>query len=186
MAEGGIREPVLCVDLDGTLSKGDSTLRQGWRLVLTRPWLAPAIPYWTRKGRARLKDELARRVPYDRVSWRYNRALIAWLRERRAAGRRLVLASGSDRRVVAEVARHLDLFDEFLASDGKTNFAGSSKAQGLAARFGAFDYVGNSPKDVAVWRLARDCYLVANNTALKSWLIRRITFTRIFPGDWTH
>ena len=76
--------------------------------------------------------------------------------------------------------------DEFLASDGKTNFTGSSKAQGLAARFGAFDYVGNSRKDVAVWRLARDCYLVANNTALKSWLIRRIKFTRIFPGDWTY
>ncbi len=186
MAEGAIREPVLCVDLDGTLSKGDSTVRQGWRLVLTRPWLAPAIACWTRKGRARLKHELARRVPYDGVSWRYNRALIAWLRERRADGRRLVLASGSDRRVVAEVARHLDLFDEFLASDGETNFAGASKAAGLAARFGAFDYVGNSRKDVAVWRRARDCYLVANNTALRSWLARRINFTRIFPGDWTY
>jgi haloacid dehalogenase-like hydrolase len=186
MVEGATREPVLCVDLDGTLSKGDSTVRQGWRLVLTKPWFAPAIAYWNRKGRARLKYELARRVPYNRVSWRYNRALIAWLRERRADGRRLVLASGSDRRVVAEVARHLDLFDEFLASDGETNFAGASKAAGLAARYGAFDYVGNSRKDVAVWRLARDCYLVANNTALRSWLARRIKFTRIFPADWTY
>jgi hypothetical protein len=186
MAEGQIQEPVLCVDLDGTLSKGDSTFRQGWRLVLTKPWLAPAIPYWDRKGRAHLKDELARRVPYDNVSWRYNRALIEWLRERRADGRRLVLASGSDRRVVAEVARRLQLFDEFLASDGKTNFAGASKAAGLAARFGSFDYVGNSPKDVAVWRLARASYLVANNIALRLWLARRIRFTRIFPGDWTY
>jgi len=186
MADGAIEEPVLCVDLDGTLSKGDSTLRQGWRLVLTRPWLAPAIAWWIRDGRGRVKDELARRVPYDNVSWRYNRALIVWLRERRADGRRLVLASGSDHRVVAEVARRLDLFDEFLASDGETNFIGASKAAGLAARFGVFDYVGNSRKDVAVWRLARQCYLVANNAALRSWLARRIKFTRVFPGDWTN
>jgi len=184
MADGPIQEPVLCVDLDGTLSQGDSTVRQGWRLVLTQPWLAPAIAVWVRKGRACLKDELARRVPYDKVSWRYNRALITWLEERRADGRRLVLASGSDHRVVAEVARHLDLFDEFVGSDGETNFTGASKAAGLAARFGTFDYVGNSYKDVAVWRMARERYLVANNAALRSWLARRIRFTRIFPGDW--
>ena len=178
-------EPPLCIDLDGTLSKGDSTVRMGWRLILTRPWLAPAFPYWEHKGRARLKAEIARRVPYDAMAWHYNRALIAWLQEQRAAGRHLILASGSDRRVVAEVARRLALFDEFLASDGATNFAGATKSEGLIERFGTFDYIGNSKKDVAVWRLARDCYLVANSARLTAWLTQRVKFVRIFPGDWT-
>lgn len=177
-------EPPLCIDLDGTLVKGDSTVRMGWRLVLTRPWVVVAFPYWEHKGRARLKAEIARRVPYDAVAWHYNRALVAWLREQRGAGRRLILASGSDRRVVGEVAKRLDLFDEFLASDGNTNFAGVHKSDGLVARFGAFDYIGNSKKDVAVWRLARDCYLVVNNDRLTAWLTQRVKFTRIFPGDW--
>lgn len=177
-------EPPLCIDLDGTLSKGDSTVRAGWRLVLTRPWLAPAIPCWDYKGRARLKEEIARRVPYDAISWRYNGALLAWLKEQHAAGRRLVLASGSDRRMVAAVARHVGLFDEFVASDGTTNFAGARKAEGLAARYGTYDYIGNSTKDVAVWRKARECYLVANSAALTARLARQVRFARIFPGDW--
>ena len=178
-------EPPLCVDLDGTLTKGDSTVRMGWHLALTRPWLAPAIPYWDHHGRARLKEELARRVPSDAISWRYNQTLIAWLRQRHAEGRRLILASGSNYRAVAAVARHVGLFDEFIASDAVTNFAGAAKAAGLTQRFGTFDYIGNSKKDVAVWRLARDCYLVANSDRLTAWLARRVKFTRIFPGDWT-
>jgi hypothetical protein len=177
-------EPPLCIDLDGTLSAGDSTVRMGWHLALTRPWLAPAFPFWDHRGRAHLKEQIARRVPYDAVSWRYNATLIAWLRAQRADGRRLVLASGSDRRVVSAVAAHLGLFDEFLSSDGKTNFAGAHKADGLVARYGAFDYIGNSRKDIAVWRRARSCYLVANSRLLTRWLQRRVRFVQIFPGDW--
>lgn len=177
-------EPPLCVDLDGTLTKGDSTVRMGWHLVLTRPWLAPAIPYWDHQSRARLKEELARRVPSDAISWRYNSSLIEWLRQQHKDGRRLILASGSNYRAVAAVARHVGLFDEFIASDAATNFAGAAKASGLARRFGTFDYVGNSKKDVAVWRQARQCYLVTNSAALTKWLAGRVQFARIFPGDW--
>ena len=65
-----------------------------------------------------------------------------------------------------------------------TNFAGARKAEGLAARYGTFDYIGNSTKDVAVWRKARECYLVANRAALAARLARQVTFARIFPGDW--
>ncbi|HEX4113403.1 MAG TPA: haloacid dehalogenase-like hydrolase, partial [Stellaceae bacterium] len=177
-------EPPLCIDLDGTLTRGDSTVRLGWRLVLRRPWLAPAFLYWDHVGRARLKAEIARRVPFDAASFPYNRTLVAWLRQERANGRRLVLASGSDRRIVAAVARYLGLFDEFLASDGTTNLAGARKGETLTARYGTFDYIGNSKKDVAVWRLARACYLVAEGPRLAAWLGRRVHFTRIFPPDW--
>jgi hypothetical protein len=177
-------DPPLCVDLDGTLTKGDSTVRMGLHLVLTRPWLALAIPYWDRQGRARLKEELARRVPPDAISWRYNQTLIEWLRQQHADGRRLILASGSNYRVVAAVARHVGLFDEFIASDAATNFAGAAKATGLVQRFGTFDYIGNSKKDVAVWRQSRACYLVTNSKRLTKWLSGRVQFARIFPGDW--
>jgi haloacid dehalogenase-like hydrolase len=185
MTEAAIPEPPLCVDLDGTLTPGDSTVRLGLRLALARPWLIPAMARWNRRSRAYLKQEIARRVPFDAATQRYNRALLPWLGEEKGRGRRLVLASGSDHRVVAAVARHLGLFDEFLASDGTTNFAGGAKAAGLAARYGHFDYIGNSRKDLAVWRVARVSYLVANNPGLRRWLARRTTFARVFAGDWT-
>ncbi|MGH6988428.1 MAG: haloacid dehalogenase-like hydrolase [Stellaceae bacterium] len=178
-------EPPLCVDLDGTLMPGDSTVRLGRWLALRRPWLVPAMACWNRKSRAFLKQEIARRAPFDAAAQRYNRALLAWLGEEKAQGRRLVLASGSDHRIVAAAAVHLALFDEFLASDGSTNFAGAAKAAGLAARYGTFDYVGNSRKDVAVWRMARRCYFVGNDPSLRTWLGRRVNFARMFPGDWT-
>jgi phosphoserine phosphatase len=184
MAEETAPEPPLCVDLDGTLSRGDSTVRLGWRLILRRPWLAPAFPYWDRLGRARLKAEIGRRTPFDAAAFSYNRTLLVWLRQERANGRRLVLASGSDRHIVAAVARHLGLFEEFLASDGKTNLAGAAKAETLAARYGVFDYIGDSKKDVAVWRLARACYLVTAGPRLAAWLGKRVHFTRVFPPDW--
>jgi hypothetical protein len=184
MAEAAAPEPPLCIDLDGTLTRGDSTVRLGWRLVLRRPWLAPAFLYWDHVGRAHLKAEIARRVAFDAAAFPYNRTLLVWLRHERATGRRLVLASGSDRRIVAAVARHLGLFEEFLASDGTTNLAGAAKATTLTARYGPFDYIGNSKKDVAVWRRARACYLVAETPALAAWLAKRVDFARVFPPDW--
>jgi phosphoserine phosphatase len=184
MAEASSSEPVLCVDLDGTLARGDSMVRLAWRLALAKPWLAPALAMWALKGRAAVKDEIARRAPFDPASLAYNRELLAWLRQEKARGRRLAIASGADRRVVAAVARHLALFDDVLASDGETSLTGRRKGAALAARYGAFDYIGNSRKDLPVWRRAAARYLVRDRPLVAAWLRRRVEFTRIFAADW--
>lgn len=175
-------EPVLCVDLDGTLARGDSMVGAGRRLLMRKPWLLPPFALWTLRGRAHMKDRIARRIAFDPASLRYHQALLDWLREEKARGRRIVIASGSDRRVAAAVAKHLGLFDEILASDGAVNLTGKRKAAALTARFGAFDYVGNARTDLAVWRHARLCYLVARRRGLAKRLGRHIHFARIFDA----
>jgi phosphoserine phosphatase len=175
-------EPVLCVDLDGTISRTDLMVDSGIALLKRRPWLLPMFALWQLRGRAALKQEIAKRVAFDPTTPIYNRELLDWLKQRKASGAKLVLASGADRRIVERVASHLGLFDEIFASDGNTNLTGANKAAALVARFPDFAYVGNSRVDLAVWRRASRSYLVAKNSRRAARLGRKIKFARVFRG----
>lgn len=150
-------EPPLCVDLDGTLVKTDMLMETTVRLLAARPWLAVALPFWLAKGRAHLKREVARRVEFDPSLLPYDEELLADLRRQRRAGRVVVLATASDSAIAERIARHLDVFDRTLASDGVRNLKGEAKAATLVGAFGTgrFDYVGNERADTPVWRQAR-------------------------------
>jgi len=56
------------------------------------------------------------------------------------------------------VAKHVGLFDEVLASDGRRNLRGHHKLEALIERFGdrGFDTRGNSSVDLAVWKGTRE------------------------------
>ena len=175
-------QPVLCVDLDGTLYPGDFNIEMGVALLIRRPWLGPPYIVWALAGRARLKAEIARRLDFSPSRYNYNSELLDWLRGEKAKGRKLVLASGADRAIVAAVAKHLGLFDEIAGSDGKTNLTGTNKAAALAKRYGDFAYVGNSRVDLPVWRRAKCAYLVSRNSGLTRKLSRSIAFARVFAS----
>lgn len=152
-----------------------------FQLLGRKPWLAPRFLFWWMRGRATLKAEIALRAEtFDPAALRYHAELLSWLRAEKAGGRRLVIASGADRRIVAAVAGHLGLFDEIFASDGRINLTGPRKAAALGRRFAEFAYVGNSRADVAVWRRANQSYLVARGPGLAARLGRQVKFTRVF------
>jgi hypothetical protein len=98
----------------------------------------------------------------DPATLPYNEPFLAFLREQKNAGRKLVLATAFDEKGAMLVANHVGLFDEVLASDGKTNLRGKNKLKALAKKFGerGFDYAGNSSADLAVWRGAREAIVV--------------------------
>src|ERR1051325_2233019 len=152
----------LCVDLDGTLIRSDMLWESLARLLRKNPLWLLAVPLWWARGRAYLKQEIAARVRVDAATLPYNEALLAWLKEQKRAGRSLVLATASDVEMARLVSRHLGLFDDVLASDGKTNLRASAKLNALTKRFGArgFDYAGNSSVDLAVWPGAREAIIV--------------------------
>ena len=148
----------LCVDLDGTLIRADLLHETAVAVVGHRPATLLRLPGWWRAGRARLKAELATRAEaagFDPATLPYRAGVLAWLREERAAGRRLVLATASDRRLAAAVAAHLGLFDDVVASDGSRNLRGAAKAAALRERLGGpaagFDYVGDAAPDAEVF-----------------------------------
>jgi apolipoprotein N-acyltransferase len=158
----------LCVDLDGTLIKTDLLWESLARLLRRNPFQLLPVLFWWARGRAFLKRQLVRRVTIDPAALPYHEPFLAWLREQKAAGRKLVLVTASDRAMALPVASHVGLFDEVLGSDGKTNLRGANKLKVLVEKFGerGFDYAGNSSVDFAVWRGAREAIVVNASAAV--------------------
>jgi len=156
--------PPLCVDLDGTLLATDSLWESLLLFARKHPGELWRIPGWLMGGRARFKDKLANAVTLDAATLPYRKQVIELLREEKAAGRRIVLATAAPRKIADGIAGHLGLFDEVIASGSTTNFKGSAKLAEIERRFGAgnFDYVGNSHADLPVWKSARRAYVISS------------------------
>jgi apolipoprotein N-acyltransferase len=152
----------LCVDLDGTLIKTDLVWESIAWLLRQNPLRLLSILFWWMRGRAFLKRQLASRVSIDPATLPYNEPFIAFLREQKNAGRKLILATAFDQRGAMLVANYVGLFDEVLGSDGKTNLRGKNKLKVLTKKFGerGFDYAGNSSADLAVWCGSREAIVV--------------------------
>src|SRR5690606_6796278 len=117
----------LFVDLDGTLIRSD-TLWESFAIALrARPWRTAIGVTSLARGRAALKERLGRLGPIDPAALPYREGFVAWLREEKATGRRIVLATAADRAVAESVAGHLGVFDSVLASDGNRNLKGHAK-----------------------------------------------------------
>ena len=150
----------LCIDLDGTLLRTD-TLIEGFCALAASRSVGPVLLRLL-KGRAAFKQAVAAAAPLDPALLPYNETLLAYLRQQKAAGRYLVLATAADRRVAEAIAAYLGLFNEVIASDGTRNLKGEAKARALVDRFGAngFCYAGNARSDLAIWRQAGAVILV--------------------------
>lgn len=158
----------LVVDLDGTLIKTDLLFETVNRFVTLYPFRIFQLVAWLFAGRINLKTRLANAVEIDAASLPYNDALVEWLRQQKAKGRPLVLATASHRKLAELVARHLDLFDEVLATEGENNLKAQRKRDLLVSRFGkgGFDYVGNDRADLPVWQSAQRAYVVSSSRSL--------------------
>jgi 4-hydroxybenzoate polyprenyltransferase len=152
----------LVVDLDGTLVQTDLLIESFVRLLREKPLALLALPGWLLKGRAYLKQEIARRTHLDPTLLPYRSALLDHARGEHDRGRRVILATASDQRLAHQVAVHLGFFDQVLASDGRTNLSGERKRARLVEQYGerGFDYVGNESRDLPVWSAARKAIVV--------------------------
>ncbi|WER45175.1 UbiA family prenyltransferase [Cupriavidus sp. WKF15] len=175
----------LVVDLDGTLIRTDMLHESALSLLRDSPGSVLRIPLWLSRGKAVLKERLAGLVDIDPASLPYNAELLEWLKVQKAAGRKLVLCTASDKSVALAIAEHLTIFDEVMASDGVTNLAGPNKAAVLHERYGqaGFDYVGNSSADIAVWRCARNAIVVNGSTSLAKAAGGCCEVERVFPAE---
>ena len=154
--------PVLCVDLDGTLIRGNVVWECIFVLIKTRPVTLLFLPFWLVRGRAFLKRQLASRVHLDPARLPYRQQVLDLLRQEKLTGRKIVLVTAADQGLARPIANYLGFFDEVHASDGRRNLKGASKAAFLAEHFArsGFDYVGDSAADVHVWRRAHVAYVV--------------------------
>ena len=158
----------LVVDLDGTLIRTDLLVESVSQFLIQHPvhFFKPLL--WLMSGKAVLKFELAQRVKLDVPSLPYNLDVLAWLQVQKSEGRWLVLATASHRVLADQVALHLSLFDEVLATEGNTNLKANAKTDALVARFGkgGYDYVGNDWPDLKVWAKAHIAHVVGASSTL--------------------
>jgi 4-hydroxybenzoate polyprenyltransferase/phosphoserine phosphatase len=182
--EAGQQVP-LVVDLDGTLIRTDLLQESALKLLRLQPLSALALPSWLFGGKANLKRRIADRVPLDVGSLPYDDQLLDWLRSERANGRQVVLCTATDERYARQVAEHVGLFDDVIASDGAANLAANQKAQALVARFGerGFDYAGNSRADLAVWKRARLAIVVNASRSVRTRARASADVHREFQSD---
>jgi 4-hydroxybenzoate polyprenyltransferase len=157
----------LCVDLDGTLIRSDLLVESALALLAHQPWAIFSMLGWLFRGKAHLKRQIAQRVDLDPAALPYNQELLAWVADQRPK-RHVVLCTASDAKLATPVAEHAAVFDEVIASNGEVNLSGSNKAKALVDRFGdkGFDYIGNAPVDLAVWKHAHAALVVEGGQAL--------------------
>ena len=173
-------DSVLCVDLDGTLSRTDTLIESLLMLMRQRPLALLMLPLWLLGGRAAFKAAVAQSVRFDPEDLTYNEELVDWLRAEKARGRRIVLATAADERIARPIAEHLGVFDDVVASDGSANRKGKAKAEALRDAYGTFVYVANGDVDVPVWEAADGAVLVAGSPRIAKRLAGRVAFDRVF------
>lgn len=178
----------LVVDLDGTLLRSNVLHETVFALLRRSPLQLFLLPWWWYRGKARLKHELARRVTLDVTTLPYDEEFLAYLKQQKAEGRILILATATNVALARRIAEHLGVFDAVVASDEADNLKGEAKLAALRRRFGdeGFDYAGNEMADMCLWRVARRALLVGGGRSLAEAVDREAAleqhFERPAPG----
>ncbi|WP_102959014.1 UbiA family prenyltransferase [Mangrovicella endophytica] len=159
------------VDLDGTLIRTDLLWESLFLLARQFPGDLWRVPLWAAKGKAHLKAKLAERIAFDASLLPYRESVIAELDEARRAGRRVVLATGANERFAAEIAEHLGIFDDVMASTPEVNLTSHRKLERIVAECGedGFDYYGNSREDLVLLDQAAHAVVVVPDRAAHRW-----------------
>ncbi len=174
----------LVVDLDGTLTPTDTLWESIVRLVKQRPWTLFLLPLWLLAGRARFKARIAASVRWSGQGVPLHEELLAYLREQKEAGRRIVLCTAANERIAQTVAARAGLFDDVMASDGRDNLKGERKRDAIRERIGAdFVYAGDSRADLPVWAAAKAAIVVGGSEGLRRMVASRSPIERQFEAQ---
>jgi 4-hydroxybenzoate polyprenyltransferase/phosphoserine phosphatase len=167
--------------MDGTLLRTD-VLFESVAALLKRPWSLLVVMMQLLRGRPAMKAAMARHVALDVEQLPANASLVEWLRRQRDGGRRLALYSAANQEVVLRVAKRFGLFEFAQGSDERTNLAGDRKCDAIEARYGtAFSYIGDSRRDLPVWRRCGNAVLVGDVDRLRRSLAGTVTVEQAFP-----
>lgn len=182
---------LLVVDLDGTLTRTDTLWESLVLAVKRHPLRSLALPLRLAAGKAAFKRSVARLAVPDPAGLPYDDEVLGIVRDRRARGADVVLATAADAAVADAVAAHLGVFDAVLASDGRVNNAGEAKRAGILAYAGGrpFEFVGDGIADGPVFaaaarsrRIARPRRVLAcaaGTLRLRQWMKSLLVFVPV-------
>lgn len=158
--DNGSLLPII-VDLDGTLTPTDTLVESVIKIVKQSPLNLLRLPFWLMKGKAAFKETVATHSDIVAEHLPYCEPLLAYLRNEKEKGRRIILATAAHKSIAQDVFTHLGLFDEVLATDEHCNLKGKAKLAAIQERVsGGFVYAGNSQADIPIWKAAQGAVLV--------------------------
>jgi len=156
----------LVVELDGTLSKANSTAEAMVMALLRRPSDFFAILAAFAKGRRAVAERLTRLGYVDAESLPLRRDFLDYLERERASGRELHLAASAMQPVADAVAARLGIFGSARGSENGVDLRGDAKLHHLQQRFpNGFSYAGGGEDDIPVWRGATSIVTVGASPA---------------------
>lgn len=180
------RNPVpLCVDLDGTLCKGDLTIESAFLLFKKRPITFFRFLPLLLKGKAPFKRAVAANIEMEVSTLPWNKEFLDFLTQEHARGRRILLVSASDEMLVKPVGDFHGIFEESVGSDGVNNLRSAVKKDFLVERFGeqGYDYAGNDAPDHKVWQSALNAIVVNARSSVERVARRKARVSHIFPPE---
>lgn len=162
----------LVVDLDGTLVRSDLMVESLFSALAANPLHLADLLKALSVSRAAFKSLAASHADIAAASLPYDADVLVLIKEARAAGRPVYLASASNARLVEQVAKHLGLFDGWYGSSSTENLKSKAKAEKLVEVFGekGFDYIGNDTADLAVWQRARKAIAIRTSESVEKQL----------------
>jgi 4-hydroxybenzoate polyprenyltransferase len=170
----------LVVDLDGTLLRTDLLHECVLSLIKQNPWKIFAFPIWLLRGRKYLKRRVFDEARLDPTLLPVHSDVLAMVREEKANGRQLILATASGKEIAERTVGHLGLFDAVLGSDGGRDLKGAEKLAAIEEYCRCpFDYAGNSRADLAVWQHSRHAILVNPGAGLETEARRNANVTHV-------
>lgn len=176
--------PPLCVDLDGTLIRTNSIIDAGVMAIKRNPLRIFPLFVAATKGRAHVKEKIGIYTTHEQLHFVYNTPLIAWLKEQKSRGRKLILATASDTHIATFVANHLALFEEIIASTAKRPIEAATKHIALKKHFSSqsFSYAGNSRDDISIWNIAASAVIVDAPESVQAQVVKNSTVEKIFKS----
>lgn len=172
----------LVLDLDGTVVRGNLLVETALAFLKQYPWKIFMLFVWMLRGRAELKQQLAQRANVDVEALPLNDELLAYAAEQVGQGRKVYIATAADIAIANKVAARIPFVSDVIASDGRTNLKGSTKAAALSERFpNGFDYAGDASADLPVWRAAKQAIIVEAAPSVVAAARTFADITKIFP-----
>ncbi|MEX0583295.1 MAG: UbiA family prenyltransferase, partial [Sneathiella sp.] len=144
------------VDLDGTLVRTDLFVESLLRYLKGNPFNIFRLVMWLLKGRAFAKEKISQHIDIEAEYLPYEEALIAYLKQLKADGKEIILATASHLSYANQVAEHLGIFDRIMATEGENNLKGHNKLAAIRELLGDedFAYAGDSSADTPIWQAA--------------------------------
>ncbi len=175
----------LVLDVDGTLLRTDMLLECFWAGLGKDPLATLKASARNLGNRAKLKAKLAAIAGIRTDLLPVNEHVLEIAHVAQERGREVVLASASDKSLVAPLAEHHGFSDRIFASDGETNMKGAEKAAALVSAFGEsdFDYAGNETADRTIWAHSNHAYVVNDPASARVLEGQGKEVVRL-PGGW--